>query len=221
MTTHSSILAWKIPWAEDPGGLQFMGLQRPRHHWECPQGIMFLGLGLFIQLACLSNMTAFWTSSANDIFSWNSSKVDLMLTLLHYFWTAVHELMIIYPGQNLSSGIWGRWTRERGKGGNVTEKAMESIPDLWKPNNSRLESVGKQSLRSWPPVAELLNLTRIINFSHSLSVFFFFNWYLGTWKNWLLVGKNLLLRLGKRPQFWITSERWEDKAPGVEPHGQF
>ena len=27
MTTHSSILAWKIPRAEDPGGLQSMGLQ--------------------------------------------------------------------------------------------------------------------------------------------------------------------------------------------------
>ena len=28
MATHSSILAWKIPWTEKPGGLQFMGLQR-------------------------------------------------------------------------------------------------------------------------------------------------------------------------------------------------
>ena len=25
MATHSSVLAWKIPWTEDPGGLQFMG----------------------------------------------------------------------------------------------------------------------------------------------------------------------------------------------------
>ena len=28
MVTHSSILAWKIPWTEEPGGLQSMGLQR-------------------------------------------------------------------------------------------------------------------------------------------------------------------------------------------------
>ena len=27
MATHSSILAWKIPWAEEPGGLQSTGLQ--------------------------------------------------------------------------------------------------------------------------------------------------------------------------------------------------
>ena len=31
MATHSSILAWRIPWAEEPGGLQSMGSQRVRH----------------------------------------------------------------------------------------------------------------------------------------------------------------------------------------------
>ena len=31
MATHSSILAWKIPWMEKPGGLQSMGLQRVGH----------------------------------------------------------------------------------------------------------------------------------------------------------------------------------------------
>ena len=32
MATHSSILAWKIPWTEEPGGLQSMGSQRVRHN---------------------------------------------------------------------------------------------------------------------------------------------------------------------------------------------
>ena len=31
MATHSSILGWRIPWTEEPGGLQSMGLQRVRH----------------------------------------------------------------------------------------------------------------------------------------------------------------------------------------------
>ena len=31
MATHSSILAWKIPWTEEPGGLQSMGSQRVGH----------------------------------------------------------------------------------------------------------------------------------------------------------------------------------------------
>ena len=31
MATHSSVLAWKIPWMEEPGRLQSMGSQRVRH----------------------------------------------------------------------------------------------------------------------------------------------------------------------------------------------
>ena len=31
IATHSSILAWRIPWAEEPGGIQSMGSQRVRH----------------------------------------------------------------------------------------------------------------------------------------------------------------------------------------------
>ena len=34
MATHSSILDWKIPWTEEPGGLKSMGLQRVRHDLE-------------------------------------------------------------------------------------------------------------------------------------------------------------------------------------------
>ena len=34
MATHSSILAWRIPWTEEPGGLQSMGSRRVRHSWS-------------------------------------------------------------------------------------------------------------------------------------------------------------------------------------------
>ena len=33
MATLSSVLAWRIPWTEEPGGLQSTGLQRVRHDW--------------------------------------------------------------------------------------------------------------------------------------------------------------------------------------------
>ena len=33
MATHSSILAWRIPWSEESGGLQSIGLKRVRHGW--------------------------------------------------------------------------------------------------------------------------------------------------------------------------------------------
>ena len=34
MATHSSILAWRILWTEEPGGLRSIGLQRVRHNWN-------------------------------------------------------------------------------------------------------------------------------------------------------------------------------------------
>ena len=33
MATHSSILAWRIPWPEEPGRLQCTGLQEVEHDW--------------------------------------------------------------------------------------------------------------------------------------------------------------------------------------------
>ena len=42
MATHSTILAWRIPWTEEPGGLQNMGLQRVRHDLATKQQQTFL-----------------------------------------------------------------------------------------------------------------------------------------------------------------------------------
>ena len=38
MATHSSVLAWRIPWTEEPGGLQSMGSQRVRLPGSSPGG---------------------------------------------------------------------------------------------------------------------------------------------------------------------------------------
>ena len=34
LAPHSSILAWRIPWTEEPGRLQYIGLQRVGYNWE-------------------------------------------------------------------------------------------------------------------------------------------------------------------------------------------
>ena len=45
MTTHSNILAWGIPWIEEPGGLQSMGCQRVGHNWATnASGLSLVGL---------------------------------------------------------------------------------------------------------------------------------------------------------------------------------
>ena len=57
MVTHSSILAWRIPWTEEPGRLQSMGLQELdttqllNHHHHCVlTTILLIVLDLFLQL---------------------------------------------------------------------------------------------------------------------------------------------------------------------------
>ena len=41
MATHSSTLAWKIPWMEKPGRLQPMGLQRVGHDWATSLSLIY------------------------------------------------------------------------------------------------------------------------------------------------------------------------------------
>ena len=63
MATHSSVLAWKIPWTEEPGGLQgvacgaTVGLQRVRHNCTCTRmhtHTHTLSLSLSLSLLSLS-----------------------------------------------------------------------------------------------------------------------------------------------------------------------
>ena len=51
MATHSSTIAWKIPWTEKPGRLQSMGSQRVRHDWMI--SLFFLTRGLSVLLIFL------------------------------------------------------------------------------------------------------------------------------------------------------------------------
>ena len=45
MAAHSSILAWRIPWTEEPGGLQSTGSQRVRHDWATNTYSLLTALG--------------------------------------------------------------------------------------------------------------------------------------------------------------------------------
>ena len=47
MATHSSILAWRIPWTEEPGGLQSVWLQRVGHDWSDSACIITWMVGTF------------------------------------------------------------------------------------------------------------------------------------------------------------------------------
>ena len=44
MVTHNSILVWKLPWTEEPGWLQFIGLQRVEHNMHTDADLLLLSL---------------------------------------------------------------------------------------------------------------------------------------------------------------------------------
>ena len=53
MATHSSIVAWRNPWTEEPGGLWSLGLRRVGHDWATAQ-CMTIILNMFICLLAIS-----------------------------------------------------------------------------------------------------------------------------------------------------------------------
>ena len=87
MATHSSILAWKIPWTEEPGRLQSMGSQRVGHDWatslthfQTQKGGPALGLaGL-----CRSRSSRAWhvCVSRYSLSGWHLSCLELPEYLL-------------------------------------------------------------------------------------------------------------------------------------------
>ena len=55
LATHSSILAWRTPWIEEPGGLQSMQLQRVEHNWATSFSLSFSFIMIIIPLTFVSS----------------------------------------------------------------------------------------------------------------------------------------------------------------------
>ena len=70
MATHSSTLAWKIPWTEEPGRLQSIGSPRVRHDWVTSLSRIGEGNGNPLQCSCLENPRdgrAWWLPSMGSL----------------------------------------------------------------------------------------------------------------------------------------------------------
>ena len=76
MATYSSTLAWKIPWTEEPGGLQSMGLlgvrQDERLHFHFSLSCIGEGNGNPLQCSCLENP---WDGEPGGLPSLGSHRV--------------------------------------------------------------------------------------------------------------------------------------------------
>ena len=77
MAPHSSPLAWKIPWTEEPGGLQSVGSLRVGHDWATSLACVGEGNGNPLQCSCLEKPWdggAWWTAAYGVPQSWTRLK---------------------------------------------------------------------------------------------------------------------------------------------------
>ena len=79
MATYPSVLAWRIPWMEEPGGLQSMGSLRVRHNWATSLSLSCIGEGngTPLQCSCLENPRdggAWWAAVYGVAQSWTRLK---------------------------------------------------------------------------------------------------------------------------------------------------
>ena len=91
MATHSSTLAWKIPWTEEPGGLQSMGLLRVEHDWATSLYFSLScigeGNGNPLQYSCLEklrNEGAWWAAVYRVTQNWTWLKWLSSSNVIHY-----------------------------------------------------------------------------------------------------------------------------------------
>ena len=76
MATHSSILAWEIPWTEEPGGLQSMALQRVRHDLATENKQMLNGIAILFLKNLSKTLIGLSENIPCKIF-YKSRKLDL------------------------------------------------------------------------------------------------------------------------------------------------
>ena len=88
MATHSSILAWRVPWTEKPEGLQSMGSQRVRHNWSdlawtlgrVPSKLgKNVKIGRIHKILFLTSLSTWWTEHLLKVNYYCLSKYLLVL----------------------------------------------------------------------------------------------------------------------------------------------
>ena len=97
--THSSTLAWKIPWAEEPGGLQSMGSRRVGHDWVTSLSRIGEGNGSQLQYSCLENPRdgrAWWAAIYGVAQSRTRLKRLSMHACLHFLPLWVLSFHLVY-----------------------------------------------------------------------------------------------------------------------------
>ena len=121
MTTHSSILAWKIPWMEKPGGLQSKGSQRVGHDWVTSLhftwnvplvSLIFLKRSLVFSILLFSSFSLHWSLRKSFWFLvailWNSALKWAYLSFYPLPFTFLPFLAICKASSDNHFAFWHR-----------------------------------------------------------------------------------------------------------------
>ena len=103
MAPHSSTLAWKIPWMEEPGRLQSMGSLRVRHDWATSLSLSCIGKrnGNPLQCSCLEN--------PRDGGAWWAAIYGVAQSRTRLKWLSSSRLLTWWTWVWANSGSWW-WT---------------------------------------------------------------------------------------------------------------
>ena len=108
MAPHSSPLAWKIPWTEEPGGLQSMGSLRVRHNWATSLLLLTFtfdfhfwllcigeGNGNPLQCSCLENPMdrGAWWAAVHGVAKGQTQLSDFTFAFDFHFWLSLLTFM--------------------------------------------------------------------------------------------------------------------------------
>ena len=114
MATHSSTLAWKIPWTKQPSRLQSMGSKRVRHNWVSSLHSLLKAINtwqlalervqLSLELAYCSNHV----SHSNKLYSLLRKKKNKTTWLLA-LWSATFEIVQEWEPPHLWLWAWWVW----------------------------------------------------------------------------------------------------------------
>ena len=100
MATHSSILAWRIPWTEKPGGLQSMGSQRVGHDWSdlAHSTVIHTSLHRYMYLKCIQ--MGYNTGTALHLTLWLINiSWSLHISTYKSIWSIIMDILG-FPGSS-------------------------------------------------------------------------------------------------------------------------
>ena len=114
-TIHSSILAWRIPWIEEPGGLQSLWLQRAEHHWsdwahiQCVKKKFALNKNSSVQRKKKSRLQS---SCITQLLCYNEFQVIKYRVLSKFLEYNLFSRYIILLNEKHFIGLWQKDSKE-------------------------------------------------------------------------------------------------------------